>query len=51
MAYRIVSDVLAPAGHGESDEQALTQRLAATISRVIAAYPEQWTWNYKRWRE
>ncbi len=49
--YRLVSRTLAPGNHGETDEDALTQRMADAISSVIRAYPEQWTWNYKRWRD
>lgn len=48
--YRVVSRALTLPGHGETDVQALTQRFAAEIETWIRAYPEQWTWNYKRWR-
>lgn len=48
--YRILSDLLLPASHGETDEQAITQRCASAIEHAIRVYPEQWTWNYKRWR-
>ena len=47
--YRVVSRVLTLPGHGEIDIQALTQRFATEIETWIRRYPEQWTWNYKRW--
>lgn len=49
--YRILSSELAPAGHGLKDETAVTQLMAAEIERAIRLYPDQWTWNYKRWRD
>ena len=48
--YRLVSRLLLGHAHGETDEQRLTERFAAEIESVVRAYPEQWTWNYKRWR-
>ncbi len=48
--YRIISELIVPANHGMSDETALTQKMATAIETVIRLYPEQWLWNYKRWR-
>ncbi|SMF46681.1 lysophospholipid acyltransferase family protein [Pseudobacteriovorax antillogorgiicola] len=48
--YRIVHKVVASPHHEERDEVTLTQAMAAEIERVIRLYPEQWVWNYKRWR-
>ncbi len=48
--FRLVSETLASSGHGITDELALTQRMASAIDRVIRLYPEQWTWNYRRWK-
>ena len=48
--YRLWSESVLKAGHGLKDETELTQRLALVIERVIRLYPEQWAWNYKRWR-
>ncbi len=31
-------------------EAALTEVLVKTMEEVIRLYPEQWTWNYKRWK-
>jgi KDO2-lipid IV(A) lauroyltransferase len=48
--YRVLARELFPAAHGLKDELELTRAMAAEIERVIRLYPEQWTWNYKRWR-
>lgn len=48
--YRIVHKVILEAEHDVSDELHLTQEMASEIERVIKLYPEQWVWNYKRWR-
>jgi len=50
-SYRLLSETLVPPGHAESDELALTTRMAGAIEAAIRLYPEQWTWGYKRWRE
>lgn len=49
-SYRLLANVLAGPEHGIQDEHSLTQKMAAEIENVIRDYPEQWTWNYKRWR-
>ena len=49
MRYR-VSNVLLNKGHGIESEQEVTQIMATEIERVIKLYPEQWVWNYKRWK-
>jgi KDO2-lipid IV(A) lauroyltransferase len=49
--YRILSEMLAAPGVAMADEAVLTQRMADAITRVVRLYPEQWTWNYKRWRD
>lgn len=48
--YRLESRLLAPASDAPRDEAELTTMMAAEIEGMIRAYPEQWTWNYKRWR-
>ena len=50
MRYRVVSNVLLNKGHGIESEQEVTQIMASEIERVIKLYPEQWVWNYKRWK-
>ncbi len=32
------------------NEVGLTQNMATVIENMIRLYPEQWTWNYKRWK-
>ncbi len=34
----------------QTTSQELNQKLAADMENVIRRYPEQWTWNYKRWK-
>lgn len=48
--YRMLSNILINPDQRESDETAMTQIMAQEIERVIRLYPEQWTWNYRRWR-
>ena len=48
MRYRIVSRRI----HLPKDahEAAVTVLMAGELERVVRLYPEQWTWNYRRWR-
>ncbi|MBC7660468.1 MAG: lysophospholipid acyltransferase family protein [Chitinophagaceae bacterium] len=48
--YRIEVETVVEAEHGIKDEDLLTQKMASAITRAIQLYPEQWVWNYKRWR-
>jgi lauroyl/myristoyl acyltransferase len=48
--YRLYAECIVPQGHDIKDEQVLTQKAAKSIENIIRTYPEQWTWNYKRWR-
>ena len=50
MRYRIVSEPLYEADHTENNEVLMTQRFADAIGGMIKLYPEQWVWNYRRWR-
>ncbi len=50
LQYRIIQKLIVPADHGQTDEIELTQKMANSIESVIRLYPEQWLWNYKRWR-
>jgi KDO2-lipid IV(A) lauroyltransferase len=50
LQYRIIQKLIVPADHGLNDEIELTQKMATSIEDVIRLYPEQWLWNYKRWR-
>ena len=48
--YRVIGREIYSAHHGVKDEQLLTATMAAEIERVVRLYPEQWAWNYRRWR-
>ncbi|MEZ4743891.1 MAG: lysophospholipid acyltransferase family protein [Bdellovibrionota bacterium] len=50
MKYRFISKEIIPADHSISDEQQLCQIMASQIEEAIKLYPEQWCWNYKRWK-
>ena len=43
------TEVLKP-NHGETDEQKITELMADDLSQMILRYPEQWAWNYRRWK-
>ncbi|MDD9950695.1 MAG: lysophospholipid acyltransferase family protein [Zetaproteobacteria bacterium] len=49
-SYRLLQREILPANHGVDDPEHLTQRFAHTIEEMIRLYPEQWCWDYKRWR-
>ena len=62
LTYRLLGETLfgppGPQGPGadpacaqSTADAVVTARCAEAIERVIRAYPEQWTWTYKRWRE
>ena len=46
--FRLITKVIEVSS--DSTDASLTQEMATEIERVIRLYPEQWTWNYKRWR-
>ena len=48
--YRIHYQIVTGPQSLWEDETALTQAMAAAIESCIRIYPEQWLWNYKRWR-
>lgn len=48
--YRLIAKPLLPPNHHEQDMQKVTQMCAFEIEQVIHHYPEQWCWNYKRWK-
>lgn len=50
MSYRLVCSRIAPLDHGIKDAEVLTQMMASDIEKMIRMYPEQWCWNYKRWK-
>lgn len=51
LCFRLQLEVIRKSGDSETSEDKLTARMAAAIERAIKAYPEQWTWNYKRWSD
>jgi KDO2-lipid IV(A) lauroyltransferase len=48
--YKIVHEVILKPGHNEDSVDKITQTLANRIEDAIQQYPEQWIWNYKRWK-
>lgn len=48
--YKIICKELVEADHEENDLTIVTQKMASEIERVIRLYPEQWVWNYRRWK-
>lgn len=46
--YRLIAESI---NMSEQDsELELTQKMATVMEKYIKLYPEQWLWNYKRWR-
>lgn len=50
MHYELISSEVVPEGHGITDTNELTQKMATAIEGVVDRYPEQWTWHYDRWQ-
>ena len=48
--YRMYVNEILPPGHGETNEARVAQLMADDMSRMIRLYPEQWSWNYRRWK-
>lgn len=51
MHYELISSEVAPLGHGITDTNELTQRMATAIEEAVELYPDQWAWHYDRWRK
>lgn len=49
--YLIEAEVLLHANHDFENEEVVTQLFASFIEKSIRTYPEQWTWNYRRWKD
>lgn len=47
-SYRMITERISSDGKSEHE---LTQAMASSIERAIRSYPDQWLWNYKRWRK
>ena len=48
--FRLIATEILADDHGMKDEEEISKRLAADMERIIRLYPEQWAWNYKRWK-
>ena len=48
--YRIYVSEILSAGHGVVDQLKVAQLMADDMSRMIKMFPEQWSWNYRRWK-
>lgn len=44
----LIQQVIQPAA--DDNDQSLSQAIASAFEHIIRQYPEQYTWNYKRWR-
>lgn len=50
LRYALDADVILQADHGMQDGEAVSKLLVESMERMILKYPEQWAWNYKRWK-
>ena len=48
--YRFYCDEVLPKDHNITDETKVAQLMADNMSQMIRRYPEQWSWNYRRWK-
>lgn len=48
--YQFQTTEVLSAGHGLTDEVKITQLMADDLTQMIFRYPEQWAWNYRRWK-
>lgn len=48
--YKMVYEELKSDQGSLKDDKQLTEMMVAAIEKIIRCYPEQWTWNYRRWR-
>jgi len=48
--YKFFATEVLAKGHGLTDENQIAQLMADDLSRMIETYPEQWAWNYRRWK-
>lgn len=50
MRYRVLARRLLSAEFDGETVESITERCAREIERVVRLYPEQWVWNYRRWK-
>jgi KDO2-lipid IV(A) lauroyltransferase len=48
--YQFYCDEVIPKDHNLTDEARVAQLMADSMTAMIRRYPEQWTWNYRRWK-
>lgn len=48
--FRLIATEILASDHGIKNEEEISKLLAADMERLIRLYPEQWAWNYKRWK-
>lgn len=48
--YRIICEELFHPDNSGATEAELTASMAGAIEKIVQNYPEQWTWNYRRWK-
>jgi KDO2-lipid IV(A) lauroyltransferase len=48
--FRFYVTEILPPGHTVDNEAQVAQLMADDMSRMIRLYPEQWSWNYRRWK-
>lgn len=48
--YRLYCEQILAPDHEEADEQVVAQKMADSLTSIIKKYPEQWSWNYRRWK-
>lgn len=49
-SYQFYCEEVLPRDHNLSDEHQVAQLMADDMSKMIRRYPEQWSWNYRRWK-
>jgi len=48
--YRLFANQVILRGTKFEDSQEISQLLAKDMETMIRRFPEQWAWNYKRWK-
>lgn len=48
--YKFYVTKVLGANHGITDQGKIAQLMADDLSKMILMYPEQWAWNYRRWK-
>jgi len=48
--YRVIATIAMTPDHAETNLAKISACLAKDMESVIRQYPEQWAWNYRRWK-